>query len=106
MLAHYYAPVTDPNDFQGLQDLARRAYIACGGNSFGRVDIRKRDSSGKLYVLEVNASCGLGKGTSSDFILGLAGQSTKDFFQVCSPFFLLLFFGLVKVNVLNLMIQT
>ncbi|TPX53057.1 D-alanine---D-alanine ligase [Synchytrium endobioticum] len=82
LLAHHYAPVTDSNDFQGLQDLARRAYMACSGNSFGRVDVRKRESSGKLYVLEVNASCGIGKGTSSDFILGLAGQSTREFFQI------------------------
>ncbi|TPX30710.1 D-alanine---D-alanine ligase [Synchytrium microbalum] len=82
LLAHHYASVTDYNDVAALQDLARRAYIACSGNSFGRVDVRKRDTSGKFYVLEVNASCGLGKGSSSDFILGLAGQSTKDFFQI------------------------
>lgn len=37
---------------------------------------------GKFYVLEVNASCGLGRGTSSDFILTLAGQTTPDFFKI------------------------
>lgn len=32
--------------------------------------------------MEVNASCGLGKGTSSEYILKLAGQTTRDFFKI------------------------
>ncbi|KAI8820760.1 uncharacterized protein EV422DRAFT_530069 [Fimicolochytrium jonesii] len=80
--AHGYEHVTDPNDHAALQDLSRRAYAAVSGNAYGRVDIRKRDVSGKFYVLEVNASCGLGKGSSSEFILKLAGQTTQDFFQI------------------------
>ncbi|KAJ3042362.1 hypothetical protein HDV00_007496 [Rhizophlyctis rosea] len=82
LYAHQYAPVNDANDYNALQDLARRAYVSVAGNCYGRVDIRKRDVSGKFYVLEVNASCGLGKGSSSDFILNLAGQTTQDFFQI------------------------
>jgi hypothetical protein len=81
-LAHSYEKVEDANDAMALQDLARRAYFAVSGNCYGRVDIRKRDVSGKFYVLEVNASCGLGKGTSSEFILHLAGQTTQDFFKI------------------------
>ncbi|KND03270.1 uncharacterized protein SPPG_02320 [Spizellomyces punctatus DAOM BR117] len=80
--AHNYERVEDPIDYAALQDLARRAYAAVSGNCYGRVDIRKRDVSGKFYVLEVNASCGLGKGSSSEFILQLAGQTTQDFFQI------------------------
>ncbi|KAJ3189813.1 hypothetical protein HDU85_000097 [Gaertneriomyces sp. JEL0708] len=80
--AHIYEPVADPNDCAALQDLARRAYAAVSGNCYGRVDVRKRDVSGKFYVLEVNASCGLGKGSSSEFILQLAGQTTQDFFAI------------------------
>ncbi|KAI9100431.1 hypothetical protein DFS34DRAFT_592328 [Phlyctochytrium arcticum] len=80
--AHDYAKVDDPNDYAALQDLARRSYAAVAGNCYGRVDVRKRDVSGKFYVLEVNASCGLGKGSSSEFILKLAGQTTQDFFQI------------------------
>jgi hypothetical protein len=82
LLAHSYEKVEDANDSMALQDLARRAYIAVSGNCYGRVDVRKRDVSGKFYVLEVNASCGLGKGTSSEFILHLAGQSNEDFFKI------------------------
>ncbi|KAJ3214385.1 Mitochondrial intermediate peptidase [Dinochytrium kinnereticum] len=85
---HQYAKVEDENDSAALQDLARRAYIATSGNCFGRVDIRKRDSSGKFYVLEVNATCGVGSGSSSDFILQLAGQTTIDFFKILLSNFL------------------
>lgn len=81
-LAHHYASVQDTTDAAALQDLARRAYVAVSGNCYGRVDIRKRDVNGKFYVLEVNASCGLGKGSSSEFILNLAGQKTLDFFKI------------------------
>ncbi|KAJ3409406.1 CDC5 cell division cycle 5-like protein [Chytridiales sp. JEL 0842] len=86
---HEYAKVEDDNDSIALQDLARRGYIACSGNCFGRVDIRKRDVSGKFYVLEVNASCGVGAGSSSDFILNLAGQTTGDFFKILLGNFLI-----------------
>ncbi|KAJ3157036.1 hypothetical protein HDU89_002446 [Geranomyces variabilis] len=82
LLAHNYEAVEDSNDVAALQDLSRRAYAAVSGNAYGRVDVRKRDVSGKFYVLEVNASCGLGKGSSSEFILKLAGQTTQDFFQI------------------------
>ncbi|KAI8810440.1 hypothetical protein BJ742DRAFT_177102 [Cladochytrium replicatum] len=82
LYVHRYIAVEDQNDFTALQDIARRAYIAVSGNCYGRVDIRKRDVNGKFYVLEVNASCGLGKGSSSDFILQLAGQTMKEFFQI------------------------
>ena len=81
-LAHSYEPVQDSNDYNALQDIARRAYTAVSGNCYGRVDVRKRDINGKYYVLEVNASCGLGHGSSSEFILHLAGQTTKDFFEI------------------------
>ncbi|KAI8908900.1 hypothetical protein EDD86DRAFT_206360 [Gorgonomyces haynaldii] len=82
LLAHHYVPVENKDDYHALQDLARRAYIAVSGNCYGRVDIRKRDVSGKFYVLEVNAACGLGAGSSSDFILKLAGHSMQDFFKI------------------------
>ena len=42
-----------------LIDLAKRAYRAVEGYSYGRVDIRRDTVNGKLSVLEVNANCGL-----------------------------------------------
>ena len=47
LLAHSYEKVGDSNDSIALQDLGRRAYEAVSGNCYGRVDIRKRDVSGK-----------------------------------------------------------
>lgn len=40
-------------------DLAKRAYCAVGGNGYGRVDIRMDNESQELFVLEVNANCGI-----------------------------------------------
>lgn len=74
-----YAAVQDPADEEELLQIARQAYISVGGNSFGRVDIRKSERTGKFYVLEVNASCGIGYDSSSDCILRLHGHCTLEF---------------------------
>jgi D-alanine-D-alanine ligase-like ATP-grasp enzyme len=42
-----------------LADLAERAYVALEGRSYGRVDIRLDEKADELFVLEVNANCGL-----------------------------------------------
>ncbi len=42
-----------------LKKLSFDAYKACGGKGYTRIDIRQDASSGKLYLLEVNAQCGL-----------------------------------------------
>ncbi|KAJ3320884.1 hypothetical protein HDV06_004780 [Boothiomyces sp. JEL0866] len=80
-----------PDDWQEyLQDIAKRAYLACGGSGYGRgntevtpVDMRTRNRVDKdAYVLEVNANCGLtfGKGTSSlGEVLHLCKESEKEF---------------------------
>lgn len=56
-LWEYYKPE------ENLQDEIRRlsidAYCAVSGTGYGRVDIRMDKISGKMYVLEVNAQCGL-----------------------------------------------
>ncbi|EGF78901.1 hypothetical protein BATDEDRAFT_33473 [Batrachochytrium dendrobatidis JAM81] len=73
-----------PSEWQShLQDLARRAYTACGGNGYGRVDIRTQSfDKPDALVLEVNANCGLafGDGASSlGEILKLSKISPRDF---------------------------
>jgi D-alanine-D-alanine ligase len=52
-----YAPVSNDIQIQ-LEALTIKAYKAVKGTSYGRLDFRM-DASGKLYVLEVNAQCGL-----------------------------------------------
>ena len=42
-----------------LKKLSFDAYKACGGKGYTRIDIRQDASTGKLYLLEVNAQCGL-----------------------------------------------
>jgi D-alanine-D-alanine ligase len=52
------------------------AYVACGGVGYGRVDLREDAETGGLYVLEVNAQCGLSEDenfTSIGAILRFAG---------------------------------
>lgn len=42
-----------------LEKLSLDAYVAVGGMGYGRLDIRMDKSTGRLYMLEVNAQCGL-----------------------------------------------
>jgi len=42
-----------------LADLAVRAFLALDGAGYGRVDIRLEERTDTLFVLEVNANCGL-----------------------------------------------
>jgi D-alanine-D-alanine ligase len=42
-----------------LADLAVRAFKAVGGQGYGRVDLRLEEQANELYVLEVNANCGI-----------------------------------------------
>lgn len=42
-----------------LKQLSLDAYKACGGKGYTRIDIRQDSSTGKLYMLEANAQCGL-----------------------------------------------
>jgi len=52
------------------------AYVAVGGVGYGRVDLREDAETGELYVLEVNAQCGLSEDenfTSIGAILRFAG---------------------------------
>jgi D-alanine-D-alanine ligase len=58
-----------------LADLAERAFVALEGAGYGRVDIRLDEGTDTLYVLEVNANCGLSgdRETSVGEMLCLSG---------------------------------
>lgn len=53
-----YKPVTG-EIVSALKQLSLDAYKACGGKGYTRIDIRQDAESGKLYMLEANAQCGL-----------------------------------------------
>ncbi|MCW3088245.1 MAG: hypothetical protein JWQ78_1631 [Sediminibacterium sp.] len=72
----YQAP--DPSLHAAIRQLSLDAYVSVGGTGYTRVDIRMDQSSGKLYVLEVNAQCGLSEDedyTSIGAILRISGNS-------------------------------
>lgn len=71
---YHYAAVDEPLR-QRLSETALQAYRALEGCGYARVDIRM-DETGALFVLEVNANCGLSSDgqTSVSWILKLAGQ--------------------------------
>lgn len=61
-----------------LKDISLQAYKAVGGMGYGRLDIRMDKQTGKFYVLEINAQCGLSEDenyTSIGAILRFAKKS-------------------------------
>ncbi len=61
-----------------IKQVCLDAYIATGGTGYTRVDVRMDQGTGKLYVLEVNAQCGISEDenyTSIGAILRMAGKS-------------------------------
>ncbi len=61
-----------------LKDISLAAFQSVGGMGYGRLDIRMDRQSGKFYVLEINAQCGLSEDedyTSIGAILRFAKKS-------------------------------
>ncbi len=72
----YYQPENEL--IQQLEQISIEAFKAVGGTGYGRLDIRMDKQSGQLYVLEVNAQCGLSEDenyTSIGAILRFAKKS-------------------------------
>ena len=66
---------------KSIMQLSWDAYVATRGTGYTRVDIRMDKHSGKLYVLEVNAQCGLSEDenyTSIGAILRLSNNTYAD----------------------------
>lgn len=66
---------------KAIQQISLDAYFAVGGTGYGRLDIRMDSKTGRLYMLEVNAQCGLSEDenyTSIGAILRFAGVSFSD----------------------------
>ena len=42
-----------------IKQLSLEAFKSCGGKGYARLDIRMDEATGKMYMLEVNAQCGL-----------------------------------------------
>lgn len=73
---HYRTP--DAMLIEDICNISYDAYKAVRGKGYGRIDLRMDKETGKLYVLEVNAQCGLSDDenfTSIGAILRLSGNS-------------------------------
>ena len=74
----YEYALPDASLINEIKKISWDAYVACKGCGYTRADIRMDKETGKLYVLEVNAQCGLSEDedfTSIGAILRFSGVS-------------------------------
>jgi D-alanine-D-alanine ligase len=65
-----------------LKELSLHAYKACGGKGYTRIDIRKDSQTGKLYMLEANAQCGLSEDENYTSIGAILKVSNVSFTEI------------------------
>lgn len=65
-----------------LSALSKKAYAALGGKGYTRIDIRQDETTGKLYVLEANAQCGLSEDEDYTSIGAILKASNVSYTQV------------------------
>jgi D-alanine-D-alanine ligase len=73
-----YRAVSNDQLREELKRISLQAYCAVSGKGYGRLDIRMDRNTGLLYLLEVNAQCGLSEDedyTSIGAILRVSGRS-------------------------------
>ncbi len=78
-----YGPVKEPLA-NAIKEISLRAYCAVGGKGYGRLDIRMDANTGRLYVLEVNAQCGLSEDEDYTSIGAILKVTGKTFTQLVS----------------------
>jgi D-alanine-D-alanine ligase len=82
--AFYSYDECDPRLAPAIEEISKRAYVAVRGRGYARVDLRMDRATGELFVLEVNANCGLSEDdqTSTGCILKIAGMRLADLLQL------------------------
>ncbi|NOT50883.1 MAG: hypothetical protein HOP10_06375 [Chitinophagaceae bacterium] len=65
-----------------LKKISLDAYKACGGKGYTRIDIRQDSVTGKLYMLEVNAQCGLSEDENYTSIGAILKASNVTFTEI------------------------
>lgn len=76
-----YTSVADEQLSDQLKQLSLQAYASVKGTGYTRIDFRM-DNAGKLYVLEVNAQCGLSEDENYTSIGAILKASNISFLQV------------------------
>src|SRR6185295_4064608 len=78
----YEYKAVDQSLVPALKQLSLDAYKSCGGKGYSRLDIRMDAATGKLYMLEVNAQCGLSEDEDYTSIGAILKVSGKTFTEV------------------------
>lgn len=76
-----YRP-SEPGLVASLKKLSMAAYRSCGGKGYTRIDIRQDAATGKLYMLEVNAQCGLSEDEDYTSIGAILKVSNVSFTEI------------------------
>jgi D-alanine-D-alanine ligase len=78
----YEYGAAEPELVPALKQLSLDAYKACGGKGYTRIDIRQDAATGKLYMLEANAQCGLSEDENYTSIGAIIKASNVSFTEV------------------------
>ncbi len=78
----YEYAAAEPELVPALKKLSLDAYRSCGGKGYTRIDIRQDSNTGKLYMLEVNAQCGLSEDENYTSIGAILKASKVSFTEV------------------------
>jgi D-alanine-D-alanine ligase len=76
----YQQPATELID--AIERMSLAAYKAVGGKGYGRVDLRMDRKTKKIYVLEVNAQCGISEDENFTSIGAILRYANKTFTQL------------------------
>lgn len=77
-----YSEVKDAPLLSSLKELSFEAFMSVNGMGYGRLDIRMENETGKLFVLEVNAQCGLSEDENYTSIGAILKFSNKTFTEL------------------------
>jgi D-alanine-D-alanine ligase len=75
----YEYELPDASLIDAIKKISWESYVACKGKGYTRVDVRMDSSTKKLYVLEVNAQCGLSEDENYTSIGAILRMSNKTF---------------------------
>lgn len=78
----YEYRLPDPLLVEEIKKLSWDAFVAVKGTGYTRVDIRRDKNTGKMYVLEVNAQCGISEDENYTSIGAILKFSRKSFTQL------------------------
>jgi D-alanine-D-alanine ligase len=78
----YEYEIPDASLIEAIQKISWDAYVACKGKGYTRVDVRMDSATKKLYVLEVNAQCGLSEDENYTSIGAILRISNKTFTEL------------------------